>query len=419
MTACSAEVGDVFWADTSFSQGVLPLRAGGASANPPSFLDYLLQPLLWRRRPHAEGCRSSWAFALTGAVQCATALAYQRLGRLFDSRFMSATFLISCYEQGPRGICGCRGADLPVLLSAVAGHGLVTFRQFPYVATRTINAPLDALVEEAYYCERDTHLGTCPPCNAALDDYSETAIAASPDLGSFRFVVPCIPCSQPTAPLYFPSEPFHVAVGLSAPLKQQVEAVKAELRRVGPLCAAIGIDAEAFTALQSAGRAPTVAKPGDGIFYRPRHVLEDLYRSVLIVGYVDAGAEDAAFWICWTAIGSVDVGYTLAGQGIEGLFNVDMYSQDSRLLQRVLSFERILVRVTPDGAPQPPGVTDPMVSALAPLARALSLSASAEATVPQLPSIWAELPTWVWVALLLLATALALIAVARWQHSSP
>lgn len=346
----------------TFNKGVLPSKVPESSAvSVVSFATYLLTPgLLVKRRQRDGHCRESWAFALTGALEHAVWLAYDRMGFLFENGHMSVEFLLSCYEQGPHGMCGCYGADLPTATQAVSQHGLVTFSQFPYVSSTSVNTiPYDAL-NTYYYCENQSHLGTCRPCDASLNDYVETTISASPDVGSYRVIVPCMPCSQPTAPKYHPKQPFHVAGDSTLSLQQKVNVVKAELLRLGPLCAALGADLEALSAMQSGGHAPRVPLLSDGVFYKPRHMYPDKYHCVLIVAFYDpgnvstqeAGPSGRAFWVCRTFDGNDDFGYTFTSPNhtVDNLFNVGMYDVDSSwLLDRVVSFERVQVQTEARG----------------------------------------------------------------------
>jgi len=371
----------------TFKKGVLPSKVPQSSAvSVDSFTTYLLTPgILIKRRQKYGYCRESWAFALTGSLEHAVWLAYDRMGFVFENGHMSTEFLLSCYEQGPHGMCGCFGADLPTAVQAVSRHGLVTFSQFPYVSSTSVNILPYSPLNTYYYCEDQSHLGTCRPCDASQDGYVETTLSASPDVGSYRVIVPCLPCSKPTAPKYYPKQPFHVAGDSSLSLQQRVDVVKAELLRLGPLCAALGADLEALSALQSGGHAPQVPLLSDGVFYKPRHMYPDKYHCVLIVAFHDpgnvstqeTGPSSRAFWVCRTADGNDDFGYTLTSPNhtVDNLFNVGMYDVDaSWLLDRVVSFEGVLIQAEANGPLRDLTSGDPFIHPKSPATPPASLS---------------------------------------------
>jgi len=356
------------WLDSTFTQGLLPQRAlpgaegsaAAAAADVAAFEDYLLAlPVLRPRRDEVPGCQEAWAFVLSGALQYCTWLAYLRLGRRFDNSHMSVEYLLSCYAVEPQGMCGCRGADLPAALRAVAEHGEVTFRQFPFVSTASVNQEVYSSLEALYYCQDRSKNDTCRPCAAAGDDFVVSALAGTPRDGSVRFVVPCTPCAWPEGPRYLPLRPFHVAA--------RAEAVKAELRRLGPLCAALGVDAAALASLQAGGEAPHVPSTREGRFYRPQTMVAGAFHAVLIVAYRDADGAGEGFWVCRTSHGRDDFGYTLvAGEReISSLFNVPMSLPAAWLLDRVLSFDAVAVRLQPGAPLLPPSPTDPFLEPLA------------------------------------------------------
>jgi hypothetical protein len=378
--ACGAlpEEGEEVWLDTRFDAApLLPLgpRRATAAAAAATFFDYLRGGLLPPRRPQERDCRCSWAFALTGALQSATALAYARRGLFFDNLHMSLEYLLSCYER----CCGCRGADLCVALLEAQEKGVVTFRQFPYVSGRATDIDPFSSLRVVYRCTDTSHNGTCPPCDADLADYTETGFP--PDA---TFVVPCVPCVQPAAPRYFPVDAFRVA-DPALSLEERVAAVKAELLRLGPLCAALDVaDEDAFRALQSAAPPPLAASPHEGVRYRPTRVGNAAaHHSVLVVGYHDAfpstGRQEdreAAFWVCRTPWPGA--GYRLRAEArrpasggaegfvseegvVDGFVNVSIYGLGGDLVDRALSFERVAIRVEVFGSQRELGASDPLV----------------------------------------------------------
>lgn len=314
------------------------------------------------RRRLEELCRDSWAFAICTSIELALVLAYEKLGSHFLNRYMSAEYLLSCYEEGPMQVCGCRGADLPTAFKIASELGVVTFNQFPYISSDALNLPLHGGIDVVYFCENTTHLDTCPPCKATLEDYSETVLAASPDIGAYRFTVPCLPCSQPISPKYFPLRPFIVdADGKAA----RSAAIKAELLRVGPLSFALAVDVEALTALFSGGSPPMVSNVAEGLFYRPNHLLDEAsFYTALLVGYSETAAQPP-FWICHLQLSGGGFGYDLdAGDGVvTGLFNVDMNDEVAGTLNRVVSFEDVLILTATDAAPRPLSRGDPFLTA--------------------------------------------------------
>jgi len=373
MAECRPFLTGPYWADTTFActlprrQLAPPLPSGAPGAE--AFTAYLTAGLFFERRLQDPDCRNSWAFALTGAVLHATRLGYRALGAVFDNRHLSLEFLVSCYSSRDK-LCGCYGADLCTALEALAFGGLVTYRQAPYVASSRDQSP-NSRVDVNYYCGASTWLDTCPPCAPSMADYVENVVPAGAPAGGARFEVPCIPCSQPRAPRYYAHAPF-VLGGDGWTRAEQVAATKAELRRIGPLAAALPIDDAALLALQQA--APLVVRRcEDGLRYEPRDVRDGVFHSVLIVGYLDA-APDTAVWIC-RASWAAPFGYALAapagldadevallGTATDVLLNVRMYEgPGAALVERVVSFEAVRVRTDPDEPPHALALTDPLL----------------------------------------------------------
>ena len=342
MVECSL-LDDLPWPSSTFLLEVLPQREPLVLSDPPTvFEDYLTSQVLKQRRDESITCRESWAFVMSGMMQYATWLAYNRLDLLFDNSHMSVEYLLSCYQKGPSALCGCLSADLPTALQAISEHGEVTFNQFPFVASMTVSQDVYSRREDALYCQDKSHLGTCRPCDPHTDRYVVTTLAASADKGSFRYVVPCFPCQRAVGPLYFPTRPFHISGSSPEVL---IACIKSELKRVGPLPASIGLDEESFAALQRGGSDLQVNHTDQGVYYRPRHMKEDLFHAVLIVGYVSASR--GSYWICRTSHRKGSFGYTFVGVGkdnlVDGLFNVDMQEDPNVLINRALSFEKIMI----------------------------------------------------------------------------
>ena len=333
----------------------LPTREPARSSAVPVFKDYLSAKLLRRRREERAGCREAWAFVLSGILQCATWLAYDRMGLDFDNEHMSVEYLLTCYEAGPVAMCGCYGADLPAAMRAVAEHGEVTFRQFPFVASTSLSRDVFSRREGALYCQERSHLGTCPPCGAA-GDYFVTTLSASADLGSYRPLVHCLPCQMPRGPRYFLDAPFKIG-GAEGDLAASIQS---ELRRFGPLPAALGLDVEAFGALRRGGQDLLVTDTDDGVFYRPHSMAKDVFQAVLLVGYKTS--PESSYWILRSSHGAAPLGYTLSvsGEVVDGLFNLSMADGREALEHRVLSAQRVLVSM--DGEPAKPlAAGDPFV----------------------------------------------------------
>jgi hypothetical protein len=366
------------WTDVTFTQGVLPRRVysslgsglleGEASK---SFLEYLNTPMLKLRRQQRATCRDSWGYAVSGCIQYATELAYARKGFRFKNYIMSEDFLLTCYEDGPRSMCGCFGADLPSVFKNVSRSGMVTAQQFPYISATDLSFWRELGSETVYYCDRLDYHGTCRPCQNTLQDYTETVLRASPNEGGFRFHVPCLPCSQPLVPRYYPKNPFHVYPGDDATTEEKAAAIRVELIRTGPLCAAITVDVEALSTLRSGGNPPIVSSVDDGIFYNPIAARAEangsLLISALIVGYAeDRLANGTPFWICRTFVGENRVGYTLriGERLVDNLFNVYMYDESSKLLDHVVSFDSVDIVTSLHREPGELGADDPFLEPL-------------------------------------------------------
>ena len=371
---CSPSDAGSYWEGTTFSSDKLPRRPALGSSAPASFTQYLSADLLLPPGDYLETCRDSWAFAVSAALQCALTLQYARLGLRFTNRSMSSNYLLSCFDIGPADMCGCLGCDLPAVYLELSRVGLVTFSQFPYYTSEDLGRKLYADIDVEYFCRNRDLNGSCKPCASAAE-YQEVVLAASRDQGSFRFLVPCLPCTQPQVPRYYPSKPFVLDGGGRD--EEQAEAVRRELVRLGPLCVAISLDLEAFSSLFSGGSPPVVDSVERGLFYTPRasHVASAHLQAVLLVAYRrtsgaagagDGGASsDAAFWVCQSPNGSSNFGYALNDRGtlIRGLFNVAMLDVTVGLLDRVLSFERMLIQTEPKVDPRDLGPDDPFVTA--------------------------------------------------------
>jgi hypothetical protein len=340
MVRCSLS-DDAPWESSAFSYDALPTRRPSVSPEAPTVFEaYLTPDVLKERRNERAACRESWAFVLSGAVQYATWLAYARLGLFFDNSHMSVEYLLSCYEEGPHAMCGCLSGDLALAFRAISERGEVTFRQFPFVASMSLSQNVFSRQEEELYCQYRSHLGTCGPCEGSEKKYVVTALAASADKGSFRYVVPCVPCQKAVEPKYFPTSPFRIV----APSPEELAAcVRSELARFGPLPAALALDREAFGALKRGGVDLVVERTEQGVYYRPRHPEADLFHAVLIVGY--GTAAGGSYWICRTSHGKGPFGYALAASGgiVRGLFNVDVAEAPDVLLDRVLSAEKMTI----------------------------------------------------------------------------
>ena len=363
--ACSLrDIFGPYWTGSQFSAAVLPRKAGAGQASqealtpppPPSLLAYLSSQLLLPPGDYLEACRDAWAFTVSAAIQCSVALAYSRLGLRFANRSMSSNYLLSCLQGRLPQLCGCQGADVPSVFKLLETSGTVTFSQFPYYTSEDLSRRLYDDIDVEYFCKPKA-AGACTSC-AGPSEYQEVVLPASRDQGSFRFLVPCLPCSNPQLPKYYPKAPFVVAAGDPA---RKAEAIKRELLRLGPLCTTLRIDHEAFFGLFSGGDAPLVSRAEDGVFYRPHGTrLSEELTSLLLVGYVSSSeGSDGGFWICQSQNGGSNFGYAL--EGVAGLINVDMLREDTGILDLTVSFEKILVQVSRDEVPRDLRATDPFV----------------------------------------------------------
>ena len=405
-----------------FSRDKLPSRRGPAVAEKPpeSFLGYLSADLLSSPVDYLETCRESWASSVSTMVQCALSLQYERLGARFTNRSMSSSFLLSCFEVGPSDACGCLGGDPPAVLKELARQGLVTFSQFPYYTSANLGAKLHSDIDVDYVCRNRDRNGSCRPCADAAE-YQEAVLAAPGERGSIRFLVPCMPCSTPQAPRYYPEAPFIVG----APSKEdRQEAIKAELTRLGPLCSTLALDEEAFSSLSSTGgSAPLVLDAGDGLFYQPQQPPpSSAHHVVLLVGYKDGGSRGRApFWICQNQNGGSNFGYSISDRGtlIKGLFNVSMEDGASRILEQTISFEKMLIKTDPKAGKKDLSAGDPFVAPLADKPLARLAAAETGAVQPKSPPdarLWTE--WWPWLISALLALFFLALAVATFASSS-
>ena len=418
MVECSLSE-DAPWESSAFSYDALPTkRPTVAPETPTAFEAYLTPDVLKARREERAACRESWAFVLSGAVQYATWLAYARLGLFFENRHMSTEYLLSCYEEGPRGMCGCVSGDLALAFRAISERGEVTFRQFPFVASFSLSQDVFSLSERNLYCQDRSHLGTCGPCQGGEEKYVVTATAASADMGSFRYTVPCVPCQKAVEPKYFPTSPFRIV----APSPEDLTAcVKSELVRFGPLPAALALDRVAFGALQRGGADLVVKSTEQGVFYRPRHPVIGLFHAVLIVGY--GTSSDGSHWICRTSHGKGPFGYALATSGglVRGLFNVDMAEPPEVLLDRVLSAEKMTI--LSGGERRDLSSKDPFVDVRAAPTSSLQVSTASEAVSSQdaaQGSKRRETRLWWWwwwwsLPLFLIFATVAFVVTIKWQ----
>jgi hypothetical protein len=378
---CEDFLGGEVWMDTVFTPEMLPSHGPLTwykYAPSSTFYDYLVMGLLKTRRGQDETCRSSWAFALTGFLLYATTIAYRRQGLFYDNNHFSLEYMLSCYEDSKSRVCSCKGGDLVAALSMLSSRGIITSAQFPLVVADDLNVQTNSGIEVQFFCDSRTWNNTCPPCGADQQDYSVTATPGRELQGHFRYVVPCAPCAQPVAPKYYPYKPFVIYTqGLLH--QEKVDSVKSELRRVGPLPAAVNIDRDEFDSLVRT-RLLVVDDPVDGMLYRHPKDVPDVYHSVLIVGYYDPSElsstladRDKAFWICRTSWGEGGTfGYTLRTtmeipsskkgpplqtQGtVENLFNLKMYGTHAESMKgtvnRVLSLEEVRIKTSPDGGMQ-------------------------------------------------------------------
>jgi Papain family cysteine protease len=420
-----------YWAGTSFSRDQLPTRPGPLGAGQPepssssgSILKYLSAELLLPPGDYLETCRDAWAFSVSAMVQCALVLQYARLGARFANRSMSSNFLLSCFDVGPAEMCGCLGSDLPAVFRELSREGLVTFNQFPYYTSEDLGSKLYADIDVEYFCRNREQNGSCRRCASAAE-YHEVVLSASRDQGSFRFLVPCMPCSNPQVPRYYPEGPFVVG---GATDEARAAAIRAELARLGPLCSTLVLDEEAFSSLFSGGAAPVVQGVEQGLFYRPRRAQASArLLAVLLVGYADEalGGGGGPFWICQNQNGSSNFGYSLRDGGslIKGLFNVAAMDGASRLLEQTISFDRMLIKTDVGAGKKELSAADPFVEL--PGGKAPGpprLGAEARDASPgrkKEPSSGSRWRPWLAWALLAAASFLLLLSLALFATSSP
>jgi Papain family cysteine protease len=379
-----------FFYNTTFDASALRERAEG-DLGPPldaaaagSHLAFLDSGLLSPSRGQGR-CGSCWAYAITGAVQYATALSYRRLGGFFNNAFMAPQLLLSCVEE-PGVACGCYGGDLSKAMDFVARQGLVTFRQFPYENDSSV------LTQEGqvhYICRPNekaagAYLGTCAPCERGQVDLEEVvplAKGVSGETTKFVTLSSCMPCGSVGPPFYFPVDPvrcYRQDQGVDA----NVAALKRLLVHRGPLCATIRVNQEE---LRRVGAAVLLRDVRDAPVYAPASTPSSgALHSVLILGFVDPSAasgrpEDRrrAFFVCRNSWGP-EWGFKLALRRIAlgpdgflrvtqdvfgGFFCCSMYEafEQIGLVQTSLSAAAVRVKTLGDAAPREPRLTDPFV----------------------------------------------------------
>lgn len=414
-----------FFYNSTFTIEALPERSSdhdaclGAPLTPAQragFLDFLDDGLLSEARGQGS-CGSCWAYALSGAVQGATALAYRRLGGFFNNKYMSPQLLLSCMEI--EGVaCGCVGGDLAGAMAEVARQGLVTFRQFPYENDSS------ALTHEAqvhYICRANEgakgFLGTCAPCGEHEADH-EQVVTDVKGVGrtatSLFELVSCLPCRSVGAPFYFPVRPCRLYAQADS-LDGNVEAIKRALVAAGPLCATIRVNRADFAKV---GKPETVERLQDAPVYRPEATPFGALHSVLIVGYSDPGPRAEAVFVCRNSWGE-DWGFKIRSTRVEqlpggqraspalagGFFLVSMYeaAEAIGLVQTAVGMHGMQVRALGDAAPRPLRLTDPFVVPFSPAFLAGVPSARGSAR-------WAALLAVAVLAVTVLAALAALIA---------
>ena len=379
-----------FFYNTTFDAGALrqlaakdlgpPLDAAAAGSHL-SFLDSgLLSPSRGQGR-----CGSSWAYAITGAVQYMTALTYRRIGGFFNNAFMAPQLLLSCVEQ-PGAACGCYGGDLSKAMDFVSRQGLVTFRQFPYENDSSV------LTQEGqlhYLCRPNeqadgAYLGTCAPCERGQVDLEEVvALAKGVSGATTKFVTlsSCMPCGSVGPPFYFPVDPvrcYREDQGVDA----NVDALKRLLVHRGPLCATIRVNQEDFGKV---GAAVLLKDVRDAPVYAPATTPSSgALHSVLILGFVDPSVSSGrpedrqrAFFVCRNSWGP-DWGFKLSLRRLAlgpdgfprvtqdvfgGFFCCSMYEafEQIGLVQTSVSVAGVRVKTLGDAAPREARLTDPFV----------------------------------------------------------
>jgi len=413
--------GQAFAFASTFSASALPelqstqfaQQDGGGIAPPEKFVSYITDGFLHVANQQGK-CGSCWAFVIAQALRAAADIAYRRLGRIFDAKYLSVQYLLSCYEV-PEAMCGCVGGDLARAFEQVSRRGTVLERSFPY--DNNARPELSILERDVVCAQSPQTLETCPPCGAGR-----------PPKRVGARVVDCVPCGDAAAPFYYPSEPFRITAGGDLPAR--VAAVKRELLRTGPVCCVIGVNEDA---LRAVGEPPRLVRDvTEAPTYAPDFVsAQALKHAVLIVGYYDPPGRTArSVWVCRNSWGSqwgyrvranhlepreggggVDVSQTELG----GFFNISMYERQVELglLDSATSFREVLVKEPRDAAPRPLRYTDVNTQPLPKLNLAVAPpsgpSISVEASAPPWRLSWLLLALLLALLLLLLLLALPML----------
>lgn len=382
-----------FFYNSTFTAGALQERMKGPDEEclgqkltpeeSSSFLDYLYAGFLQRARVQGH-CGSCWAYAISAAIQSATALEYQRLGGWFNNRYMAPQLLLSCVQQ--EGVaCGCFGGDLAAMMSLVAKEGIVTFRQFPYENDGSV---ITNEGQVHYICRPNEgpkgYLGTCAPCRVDEPDFEEVVRSISgpaKDTTAFVTLTSCIPCDSVGAPFYFPVSPCRLYREEES-IEANVDAVKRALRKHGPLCATVKVNRED---MKLVGKSQLISDVQEAPVYRPQSTpTSGALHSITIVGYYDPWAiekktEDRirAVFVCRNSWGP-DWGFKVKTRQIEqekdgsqivldvvlgGFFAVSMYEsfEEIGLVQTAIAIRGVQVRTLGDEAQRPLRITDPFV----------------------------------------------------------
>jgi hypothetical protein len=348
-----------------------------------AFLDYLYDGFLQRARVQGH-CGSCWAYAISAAVQSATALAYQRLGGWFNNRYMAPQLLLSCVEQ--EGVaCGCFGGDLAAMMALVSKEGIVTFRQFPYENDSSV---VTNEGQVHYICRPNEgpkgYLGTCAPCRVDEADFEEvvpSVVGPVKDTTAFVTLSSCMPCDSIGAPFYFPFSPCRLYREEES-IEANVDVVKRALRTHGPLCATVKVNRED---MKQVGKSQLITGLQEAPVYRPQSTpASGALHSITIVGYYDPWAvgkktEDRrrAVFVCRNSWGP-DWGFKVKTRRIEqqtdgsqivvdvvlgGFFAVSMYEffEEIGLVQTAIAIKGMQIRTLGDAVPGPLRLTDPFV----------------------------------------------------------
>jgi len=352
--------GESYGYSSSFSQGVLPLRAPPPEPNPVLFSDHIRE-IVRPSRPQGQ-CGSCWAYALDAAVQYALALAYRDLGFSFDDDFMSHQYLLSCYDvEG--AMCGCWGGDLPRALLEMARGGIVTYRQFPYD-----NGPDASTSDRSVVCDGPQARGTCRACAPGEPQQRRELSWRPRPEEPLRYLqaTACVPCDEAGWPRYYPREPFQVG-GAGFSLEAKVEALKTQLRRRGPLAAVIAMDTEVFARLDRGGRSELPHFSRLPIYRLTKPAPPGAAHAVSVQGYWDPpGDRSHAVWICRNSWGP-KWGYGLRSRTLRttlgGFFSVSMYegAELIGLVDRAVSFEGVDVQTNPERPRRAPSADDPFL----------------------------------------------------------